>query len=57
VIDVEQRALRAFEQQAITRGHRRIQPVRHVADHRFQPLGQAQGVVDHFCASTFAAFR
>ena len=45
MIDVEQRALRAFEQQALPRLLRFVQQPRHVRHHRLESFGQRQRLV------------
>ena len=47
VIDIEQRTLRALEQQPCAAGHHAVQLVRDVDDQRPQAIGQCERVVDH----------
>ena len=47
MVDVQQRALGALEQQAMARGHRGIELVRDVGDQRLEALALLQRRVDH----------
>ena len=47
MVDVEQRALRALEQDRLPRAHRVGEQHRHVANHRPHPLGVLQQLSEH----------
>jgi hypothetical protein len=51
VVDVEQRALRAFEQQVFAALVGVVELTRHVADHRLDLLGQFHGLVERLAGN------